>query len=401
MIILTFLMALREIRRNAVRSLLTMLGVVIGVGAVIAMVTIGEGATARVQADVGALGENLLMIMPGADRRGPVRTQSTPFEIADVEALRREVRGLEAISGTLGRSAVAIYGGENWSTTVTGTDADYLTIRNYELASGRAFTAAEARAGEPVCILGSTVRESLFGRSSPLGERVRVGQVSCQVIGALESKGAAAMGPDQDDVVLMPLRAVQRRLAGTTDVSMIYAQVQKGYGTAQVKSQIEAILSERRRVAPGAEVDFQVRDLQEIAAAMSSVTSALTGLLGGIAAVSLLVGGIGIMNIMLVSVTERTREIGTRLAIGALAREVLLQFLVEAIVLSTLGGIIGIFFGLGLSFGVTHFLGLPFVVSPGIVAAAFTFSAVVGVLFGYLPARKAARLNPIDALRHE
>ncbi len=401
MIILTFLMALREIRRNAVRSLLTMLGVVIGVGAVIAMVTIGEGATARVQADVGALGENLLMVMPGADRRGPVRTQSTPFEIADVEALRREVRGLEAISGTLGRSAVAIYGGENWSTTVTGTDADYLTIRNYELASGRAFTAAEARAGEPVCILGSTVRESLFGRSSPLGERVRVGQVSCQVIGALESKGAAAMGPDQDDVVLMPLRAVQRRLAGTTDVSMIYAQVQKGYGTAQVKSQIEAILSERRRVAPGAEVDFQVRDLQEIAAAMSSVTSALTGLLGGIAAVSLLVGGIGIMNIMLVSVTERTREIGTRLAIGALAREVLLQFLVEAIVLSTLGGIIGIFFGLGLSFGVTHFLGLPFVVSPGIVAAAFTFSAVVGVLFGYLPARKAARLNPIDALRHE
>ena len=401
MLIVTFLMALREIRRNAIRSFLTMLGVVIGVGAVIAMVTIGEGATAKVQSDIGALGDNLLMISPGAERHGPVRTQSTPFSESDIEALRREVRGLDAVAGTLGKSAVAVYGGENWPTSVTGTDNDYLTIRGYSLASGRRFSLAELRAGTPVCILGSTVATSLFNAADPLAERLRLGRVSCLVIGTLRSKGAAAMGPDQDDVVLMPLRAVQRRLAGNSDVSMIYAQVSDSGRTAQVKAQIEGLLSERRRTAPGAEPDFNVRDLQEIASTMSSVTAALTGLLGGIAAVSLLVGGIGIMNIMLVSVTERTREIGTRLAIGALAREVLLQFLVEAIVLSTLGGVIGILFGLGLSKLATHFLTLPFVVSPVVVVAAFTFSALVGVLFGYLPARKAARLNPIEALRHE
>jgi putative ABC transport system permease protein len=397
----TFMMSLREIRRNALRSFLTMLGVVIGVGAVITMVTIGNGATAKVQSDVGALGQNMLTVMPGADRRGGVHSTATPFEEADVTAIRREIQGLDAISGTANASAMAVFGNNNWSTSVTGADNAFLTIRGYTLQDGRTFSDTEVQSGTPVCILGQTVKTNLFAGQSAVGERIRLGRVSCQVIGVLVAKGAAAMGPDQDDLALMPLRAVQRRLAGNANVSSIVVKVNSTYTTSGVRSDIEDLMRERRRVAPGLESDFTVRDLQEIAQAMSSVTSALTGLLGGIAAVSLLVGGIGIMNIMLVSVTERTREIGTRLAIGALAREVLLQFLVEAIVLSTLGGGLGIGFGLGLSFLGTKMLSVPFVVSPGIVVAAFVFSALVGILFGYLPARKAARLNPIEALRHE
>ena len=401
MIWVTVVMAVREVRRNALRSFLTMLGVVIGVGAVIAMVTIGNGATAKVQAEVGALGNNMLVIMPGAMRHGPVRSSATPFEDDDVEAIRREVSGLDALSGTLTAPASVVFGNDNWSSTATGADNDFLRVRGYTLEAGRQFSPVETRVGAPVCILGQTVKTELFGATTPIGERIRVGRVSCQVIGVLAAKGQAAVGPDQDDIVLMPLRAVQRRIAGNTKITMIYAATGATRSTAAVRSDIEAVLRERRRIQPGAEDDFSVRDLQELAAAMSSITAALTGLLGGIAAVSLLVGGIGIMNIMLVSVTERTREIGTRLAIGALGREVLWQFLVEAVVLSTIGGLLGIAFGLGLSLGATRYLELPYVVAPGIVVGAFVFSAVVGIVFGFLPARKAARLNPIEALRHE
>ncbi len=401
MILQTLMMALREIRRNAMRSFLTMLGVVIGVGAVIAMVTIGNGATAKVQSDVGALGENMLTIMPGADRRMGVRTSADPFEAADVTAIRNEISGIEYLSATANGSGMAVYGNENWSTSVTGANNDYFSIRGYTLESGRTFSDSELARGTPVCVLGQTVKKSLFGATDPLGERFRIGRVSCQVIGVLKAKGGAAMGPDQDDLAIMPLRAVQQRFTGKTDISSIVLKVDSAYTTETVQRKIEALLRQRRRIAPGADDNFSVRNLQEIADAMSSVTTALTGLLGGIAAVSLLVGGIGIMNIMLVSVTERTREIGTRLAIGALAREVLLQFLVESIVLSTLGGVIGIGFGLGLSYIGAMVLSVPFIVDPAIVVAAFAFSAVVGILFGFLPARKAANLNPIEALRHE
>jgi len=401
MIAETLLMALREIRRNALRSFLTMLGVIIGVGSVITMVTIGNGATAKVRSDVAALGQNMLMLMPGAMRRGGPPSSATPFVEADMAAIRRELRGVEAIAGTASTSAVAIAGAEQWPTSVTGGDNDFLAVRNYRLRWGRESSVSELSSGTPVCILGHTVARKLFKDTSTPDERIRVGRVSCQVIGVLAKKGAAAMGPDQDDLLVMPLRAVQHRLVGNNYVGMAFVKVAADARVATVKDQIEVLMRERRRLARDAESDFSVHDLQEIAQAMSSVTAALTGLLGGIAAVSLLVGGIGIMNIMLVSVTERTREIGTRLAIGALGHEVLLQFLVEATVLSTLGGVLGILLGLGLSALGTRLLQVPFIFSPGITAAAFAFSAAVGILFGFLPARRAARLNPIEALRHE
>jgi putative ABC transport system permease protein len=401
MILQTLLMALREIRRNALRSFLTMLGVIIGVGSVIAMVTIGNGATAKVRSDVAALGQNMLMVMPGTMRRGGPPTSATPFTEEDINAIRREVHGIEAIAGTASDSAVAIMGADQWSTSITGADNDYLIVRNYQLRWGREFAPGEITAGTPVCILGNTVAQKLFKDAQDYAKRIRVGRVSCQVIGVLMAKGAAAMGPDQDDLIVMPLRAVQHRMIGNTYVSGAYVKVATTARMATVKDQIEILLRERRRLARNAESDFSVQDLQEVAQAMSSVTAALTGLLGGIAAVSLLVGGIGIMNIMLVSVTERTREIGTRLAIGALAHEVLLQFLVEATVLSTLGGVFGILFGFGLSALGTRLLQVPFIFSAGITIAAFVFSAAVGILFGYLPARRAARMNPIEALRHE
>jgi len=395
------LMALREIRRNALRSFLTMLGVVIGVGAVIGMVTLGQGATAKVQSDVASLGQNTLAIVPGADRRSGAHTSAPPFEEADVLAIEKEVPGIEAIAGTASASGMGVTGTANWSVSVTGSTNAFFTIRGYEFATGRNFSEAELAGGTPVCVLGHTVKKELWKDQDPVGQRLRIGRVSCQVIGVLSMKGAAAMGPDQDDVVVMPLRAVQRRFLGRTDVSSIVLKAADDASVGSVQTQVEAILRQRRRLGPGSDNNFWIRNPKEIADAMSSVTQALTSLLGAIAAVSLLVGGIGIMNIMLVSVTERTREIGTRLAIGARSREVLLQFLVEAIVLSTLGGLLGIGFGLTLSYVGSRMLSIPFVVSYGIIVAAFVFSALVGVLFGFLPARKAARLNPIEALRHE
>ncbi len=400
MLLVTFMMALREVRRNTMRSFLTMLGIVIGVGAVITMVTIGKGATRQVTESVGALGENVLMLRPGAQRRGGMRQGAKGFEAADVSAIENEVPGISAVAPTSSTQATIVFGNENVSTSVTGTTNQYLEVRGYSLGTGRLFSEAETAIGSPVCILGTTVEQNLFADADPIGERIRVGRVSCQVVGVLESKGAAAFG-DQDDVVLMPMLAVQRRVAGEPNIDSINIKANEGQSLEVLQAQIEALMRERRGVQRGATDDFNVRNVQEIADAMSAVTTSLTSLLGGIAAVSLLVGGIGIMNIMLVSVTERTREIGTRLAIGALASEVLLQFLVEAVVLSTLGGIIGIGTGVGLSYGASRVLELPFVVAPEVMVGAFVFSAVVGIGFGYLPARKAAHLNPIEALRHE
>ena len=397
----TLQLAWREIRRNLLRSALTILGIVIGVAAVITMVTIGGGATVQVSQQIASLGSNLLIVRPG-QRLGPgQRSAAPPFQVNDVTALRREVPGLVAVAPSASFATVAVYGNENWSTTVTGTENAFLEVKNWELESGRQFTASELRAGAAVCLIGATVRKELFGAHSPVGDKLRLGKMTCEVVGVLQAKGQAGMGADQDDLVLMPLRTFWRRVAGNQDVTLLQVSARDGAATAKVKQEIELLLRERRHISAREDDDFTVTDMKEIAQTLTGTTEVLTALLGAIAAVSLLVGGIGIMNIMLVSVTERTREIGIRLAIGALEREVLLQFLVEAVVLSSFGGLIGILVALGASAILTDLLHVPLVFDWWIVAVAFVFSAAVGVIFGYFPARKAARMDPIEALRYE
>jgi putative ABC transport system permease protein len=398
----TLLLALRSIRRNVLRSSLTILGIVIGIAAVITLVTLGGGATVQVANQIKSLGSNLLSIRPGQQpRAGGVRQAARLFEAKDIEAIERDISGIAAVAPTASRSMLAISGDTNWSTVVTGVDNAYLRVRDWSLARGRVFTDGELRAGAMGCILGDTVRRNLFGAQDPLDATIRLGALSCPVIGVLAARGQAAFGIDQDDLVLIPLRAYQRRIAGNQYIDAILVSVRDGVSTSKVQGDIELLLRERRHLGPREEADFHVLDMQQIVATVSGTTRTLTALLGAVAAVSLFVGGIGIMNIMLVSVTERTREIGIRLAIGATETEVLLQFLVEAVMLSLLGGIAGILAGVGAAAAGATLLNVPFVFNAWIVAIAFLFSGAVGVIFGYFPARKAAQLNPIDALRHE
>ena len=402
MIWTTIRLALRELGRNAMRSFLTILGIVIGVGAVISMVTLGGGATSQITGEISSLGSNLITVRPGTrPQHGGIQVSAEPFERADVAAIEREVSGIEAIAPTASAPAVAVYSNENWSTTVTGTTNGYLATRDWPLALGRSFTEGERQSGSLVCLLGATVREELFGLQNPLGASIRLGTAACRVVGVLEEKGESTFGMDQDDFILTPLRALQRRITGDDDVSLIFVSAVSEAATPEVQADIERLLRQRRRILAGEEDDFTVQDMAEIATIVESTTGVLTTFLGAIAAISLLVGGIGIMNIMLVSVTERTREIGIRLAIGAQGREVLLQFLVEAVVLSLFGGLVGIGLGLALAAVAAPMLGVPFVFDPMIVIIAFVFSGAVGVLFGFVPARRAARLDPIDALRYE
>lgn len=395
------LLAFRAIVRNLLRSALTTLGIVIGVAAVITMVNLGRGATIQVTNQISSLGSNLLMVRPG-QRIGPgQRSAAPPFTIKDSDAIASDLPGIAAVSPSSSQSMIVVYGNLNWSTNVTGTDNNYFRIRNVELASGRKFTEAELRSGSAVCVIGETVRQELFGNQDPIGAKIRLKKISCEVIGLAASKGQSSMGSDQDDLVLMPLRTFWRRIAGNHDVSFIQLSAQDGVSTTKVKSAIESLMRERRRITAKENDDFNVRDMLEITNTLTGTTEVLTGLLGAVAAVSLLVGGIGIMNIMLVSVTERTREIGIRLAIGAQEKDVLLQFLVEAVTLSSFGGVIGIILAVLATYGLSGLMGVPVVFSTGIMVIAFFFSAAVGVIFGYIPARKAAMLNPIDALRHE
>jgi len=397
----TIALALREIRRNAMRSFLTMLGVIIGVAAVIALVTIAQGATREITDEIGKLGVNLLIVSPGADRRASTVVPPAPLEVSDATAMERELSGIRLAAPAAFAQQLAITGNTNWRTQVAGSTNAYFDVRGFDVARGRTFTAGELKGGTAACVLGDTVREELFGPLDPLGATVRVGRVSCEVVGVLSSKGESSLGSDQDDLIVMPLVTFQRRISGNRDVSAIFASAEDGRSSAVVRQQVTALMRQRRRLQPGMEDDFRVADVEEFTKTAKQVTGVLTALLGAIAAVSLLVGGIGIMNIMLVSVTERTREIGIRLAIGARGREVLFQFLIEAIVLSTIGGILGIGLGMLSSYGVTRALSIPFVILPEVIAGAFLFSGFVGVAFGFLPARKAARLDPIDALRHE
>ncbi|MCX8997680.1 ABC transporter permease [Rhizobiaceae bacterium BDR2-2] len=397
----TIKLALRAIRRNILRSFLTVLGIVIGVAAVIAMVTIGNGTTAQVTAELSRLGTNMLFVRPGQFGPGRPSTSARDFTERDLDAIRDQISGLRAVAPTNRSTVTAIYGGQNYSTSVTGTTNDYFTAQDWQIVSGRDFQPAEERGAQAACVIGQTVRRQLFGSTDPVGSKIRIGSVSCPVVGLLEAKGESGMGSDQDDTIIMPFKVYQRRIGGSTGISSISLSAMDGVSTAKIQSDVENLLRERRKIQAGRDDDFSVNDMTQMAAAMTGTTTLLTGLLGAVAAVSLLVGGIGIMNIMLVSVTERTREIGIRLAIGALETQVLTQFLVEAVTLSVLGGIAGILLGLGLAWVGVTLMSLPFVTSPSIILIAFAFSAIIGMVFGYFPARRAARLNPIEALRHE
>ncbi len=402
MLLNTLLLALRSIRRNLMRSFLTILGIVIGVAAVITMVTLGNGATMAVQAQISSLGTNLLMVLPG-QRLGPgMGGSSAPaFKESDAEAVEAQVGGILAVAPEARSGVTVVANGRNWVTSATGSSNEWFETRNSRIASGRAFTDEELRAGAAVCIIGETVRRELWGSRPPVGEPLRVKAFSCEVIGLLESKGQGAMGNDQDDLVLLPLRTLQRRVTGNTRVSTLLVSMRDENDAPRVKAGLRELLRERRKLAPTDDDNFNVLDTRQLADTLSGTTRVLTMLLGAVAAVSLLVGGIGIMNIMLVSVTERTREIGLRLAIGALEREVLLQFLIEAVVLAALGGVIGIVLATGASIVLAGLMQVPFVFNAGVNLLSFIFSAGIGVIFGYFPARRAARLDPIEALRHE
>jgi putative ABC transport system permease protein len=397
----TVRMALREIRRNGLRSLLTTLGIVIGVGSVIALVTLGRSASGKITRDIANMGSNLLIVLPGSERQGPAATVAQPFRLDDARAVRRQLPVVKELAATASRPALVVAGHSNANTNVLGAELEFLSIRGFRVSEGGLPSASEMAGGASVCLLGASLKRTLFGHQSPLGATLRVESTACRVVGVVKSKGQSALGTDQEDFVLVPLALFQRRIAGSPDVHALFMSLTSEQVTESAKRKLQALLRERRHLANGKSDDFTIQDMKELRDTLTGVTDTLTALLAAIAGVSLIVGGVGIMNIMLVSVTERTREIGMRLAIGARAVEVLLQFLVEAITLSTLGGLLGIGFGAALAFAVTQALDLPFEMRMDAVLIACGFSAIVGVGFGFLPARKAARLNPIAALRHE
>jgi ABC-type antimicrobial peptide transport system permease subunit len=397
----TLKLAVQAIRRNALRSFLTLLGIVIGVSAVIAMVTIGTGTTEKVKEEMAKLGSNMLFVRPGQWGPGRSSAKARPFDARDIVELRAQLRGVKAVAPLAQQSVSVVYGSESRTVGTIGTDASYIVTQDWNLAQGRNFLNTETRSGRAACIIGETVHEKLFGSTDAIGKRIRVSNVSCEVIGILAEKGESGFGTDRDDVVLMPLRTYHRRIAGDTDINRINISAHDGVDTAKVQSDIERLLRERRGITAREEDDFRVADMKQIADTQTATTGVLTMLLGAVAGVSLLVGGIGIMNIMLVSVTERTREIGIRLAVGAQESQVLMQFLVEAVVLSLFGGTVGVVLGLALAAVASIGMSIPLVLDPRIVVIAFAFSALIGIVFGYFPARRAAQLNPIDALRHE
>lgn len=398
----TLLLALRSIRRHLLRSFLTILGIVIGVGAVVTMVTLGKATTAAVQSQIAALGTNILQIRPGQGfGRGGGGPRPPDFAPEDVTAIATQIAGVTAVAPQAQASATAIYEGANWSTTINGTTLAYFQVQPWPLAGGRYWTPAEEQAGKAVCIIGNTVKQNLFRGGEAVGQRFRLGDVSCDIIGTLSTRGQAGFGGDQDDVVIMPIKTVQRRFTGTRDIRLMLVGIDQRYATAGVQSAITDLLRERRTITDGRDDNFNIFDTKQISDTLTGTTTALTRIVAAVAAISLVVGGIGIMNIMLVSVTERTREIGIRLAIGAVAHEVLLQFLVEAIVLSCLGGLVGLVLAQAVIAGLTPLLDVPWTFDARINIVAFAISAVIGVVFGYFPARRAAALNPIDALRHE
>ncbi|NOU26207.1 MAG: FtsX-like permease family protein [Methylotenera sp.] len=400
-----FILALRSVQRNLLRSFLTILGIVIGVAAVITMVTLGNGATQAIKMQISSLGTNLLMINPGQRQPGGGGGGGgvPQFTETDAEAIQSQIGGVAAVAPQSRSSATVIANGRNWSSSIYGSTNAWFITGNWKLASGRIFDKDEQRAGAAVCVIGETVRRELFGGKigeTGLGSQLRIKQFSCSVIGILAAKGQSGMG-DQDDAVVVPLHTLQRRVTGSKKVNSLLVSMLEGRDSTPLKASLRQLMRERRKLADGDDDNFNIFDTQQLAETLSSTTKVLTTLLGAVAAVSLLVGGIGIMNIMLVSVTERTREIGLRLAVGALEREVLLQFLIEAVVLSAIGGLVGILIAAIASYAIASLMSVPFIFDIGVNMMSFLFSAGIGVLFGYFPARRAAQMDPIVALRHE
>ncbi len=397
-----FLLAFRQILRNPMRSLLTVLGIVIGVASVITMVTVGNGATVAVREQIESFGSNQLMLRRG-QRLGPGGAAGAPsFKIEDINALEDQIAGVISAAPQINRSTIVVANGRNWTTSVVGSSVDYFATENRSLAEGRYFEEAEEISGAAVCVIGTTIQRELFGAGAPvLGEMLRINAFSCRIIGLLDEKGTAAMGNDQDDLVVLPFNTAARRLVGNNRVNNILINIDTNSDREHLKNAIKDLMRERRSLSEGDDDNFVILDTAEVAERVASTTQIMTALLGAVAAVSLLVGGIGIMNIMLVSVTERTREIGVRLAIGATAREVLLQFLIEAVVLGCMGGLLGMLIAIGASWGFTHFMGVPYEFDPVINFVSFVFAALTGIIFGFFPARRAASLDPIEAVRHE
>ena len=403
MLFSVFMLAIHSVRRNLLRSFLTILGIVIGVSAVITMVTLGDGATRAIQTQISSLGTNLLMIRPGQRGFGGGGGGVPQFTEADAQAVTSEIGGVAAVAPQGNASVTVVGNGRNWATSVTGSNDAWFRTGNWLLSQGRIFDPDEQRAGAAVCVIGETVRREIYGGTvgqTGLGERLRVKQFSCDVIGILASKGQGGMG-DQDDVVVVPLQTLQRRVTGSRKVGTLLVSMQPGSDSTPLKASLRQLLRERRKLAESDDDNFNIFDTQQLAETLAGTTRVLTTLLGAVAAVSLLVGGIGIMNIMLVSVTERTREIGLRLAVGALESEVLLQFLIEAVVLSALGGFIGVVIATLASYVLAGAMGVPYTFDLAVNLLSMLFSALIGVVFGYFPARRAARMDPIEALRHE
>ena len=400
----TFKIAFRALRRNKLRSVLTALGIIIGVGAVIAMVGIGNGAKAQVEAQIASLGENIILVFSGSTTSSGIRTGwggAGTLRVEDAEAIRREVPGVTAVSEEVASTTQVAAGNQNWFTRIFGESAEYFDIRQWPLAEGTPFTDQDVRSSNKVCVIGRTTATQIYGNEDAVGQILRIKNVPFTITGILTPKGLSAQGTDQDDVVIMPFTSAMKRVTGGTTLRNINVQVGNANELDAAQQQIIALLRQRHNIREGRDDDFTVRNQQEIAEAATATADVMKGLLGAIAGVSLIVGGIGIMNIMLVIVTERTREIGVRLAVGAHGSDILTQFLIEAVSLSAVGGIIGIVLGIASSKVLAAVKHWPSLISPGSILVAFLVSAAVGVFFGFYPAREAARLDPIDALRYE
>jgi putative ABC transport system permease protein len=404
MLIMAFRIALRALARNKLRSFLTMLGIIIGVGAVIAMVAIGEGAKKRVQEQIASLGTNLLVILPGTVTLGGARTGSggrQTLVASDAGAIMREIPVVSGASPVVRQVQQVIAGDQNWSTPVQGVAPEFQQIREWQVQEGRFISQADIENTAKVALIGQTVAYNLFGDNDPIGAIIRIKKIPFHVIGILGAKGQSGNGTDQDDVVMVPYTAMMKLVMGVTYIQQIIVAAVSADTTQEANNQIASLLRQRHKIRAGADDDFMIRNLSDIAEAASNSATVMAVLLGSIASVSLLVGGIGIMNIMLVSVTERTREIGIRMAVGARSRDIMLQFIVEAVVMAASGGVIGILVGVGSSNLIKHLAELPTLIRPDIIAISFLVSGTVGIFFGFYPARKASQLDPIEALRYE